>query len=172
MLYYGLISLCAVMFSTQFFFTQMFQKSYGSDVRAALIQSAGSALVGVFTFAVISGFSFGYTPFSFVMAILSALTNQISALCTLKAFEKIPREITKRVTVINQTGRFRIYFQTGFLSCLHSRQHVQDSPAAQRHLHSGAHRLGSRHSLQWGPPCLPSPRSAPRCVSALQPVAG
>ena len=27
--------------------------------------------------------------------------------------------------MINQTGRFRIYFQTGFLSCLHSRRHVQ-----------------------------------------------
>ena len=75
MLYYGIISLCALMFSSQFFFTGMYREAYGDDIKAMLVSSAGGAVVGIIILSLINGFSFGYTHFSLFMAMLVGLNN-------------------------------------------------------------------------------------------------
>ena len=89
---------------------------------------------------------------------------------------KIPREITERGMVINHIGRFRTYFQTGFLSCLRSRQHLQ--------VHIGTVQRPSDTCVQAALACAlvaapsrdrnaaPPHRAAARSLSALQSAAG
>ena len=87
-MYYGIISLCALMFSTQFFFTKIFQKSYGDDLKAMLVSSAGSALVGLIMLFLINGFHFGCTVFALIMAVLTGLDSCLTAYCSLKVLDR------------------------------------------------------------------------------------
>ncbi|MBE7044231.1 MAG: hypothetical protein E7397_01765 [Ruminococcaceae bacterium] len=112
MVYYGLISLCAVMFGTQFFFNQIFQKSYGSDFRAALVQSAGSALIGAIVLSLTNGFSLGYTHFSFVMSLLVALNGKLFSFCSLKSLGKINLSLYSTFSML---GGMALPFVVGIL---------------------------------------------------------
>lgn len=112
MLYYGIISLCAVMFGMMFFFNQMFQKSYGDSLRASLVFSAGSAVVGIIILSVISGFKIGYTHFSLFMAVLVALNGFAFTFCSFMALGKINLSL---YSVFSMLGGMVLPFVTGIL---------------------------------------------------------
>ncbi len=88
-MYYGVLALCAVMFGTQFFFTKMFKDAYGNDFKAMCVSSVGSAVVGIVLLSIINGFSFGYTHFSLIMAIIVSVNSKLFTFCSLKALGKI-----------------------------------------------------------------------------------
>ncbi len=88
-MYYGIITLSAFMFAVQFFFTDMFRKAYGDDLTAMLVSSAGGALTGMIILSAASGFSFGSTPFSLIMAVITAINCGAVSYCGLKALGKV-----------------------------------------------------------------------------------
>ena len=45
-MYYGILSIRAVLFGSQFLFTKTFRDAYGNDFKAMCVSSAGSAVVG------------------------------------------------------------------------------------------------------------------------------
>lgn len=77
------------MFAVQFFFTDMFRKAYGDDLTAMLVSSAGGALTGMIILSAASGFSFGSTPFSLIMAVITAINCGAVSYCGLKALGKV-----------------------------------------------------------------------------------
>lgn len=88
-MYYCILSLCAIMFGTQFFFNGMFRKTYGSSFRATLVMSAGSALTGLIILTAVNGFHLSYTHFSFIMSILVMINSTCFNFCSLKALGRI-----------------------------------------------------------------------------------
>lgn len=112
MVYYGLITLAATMFSVMFFFNQMFQKHYGSGLRAALLFSAGSGVSGLIVLLAINGFSFEYTHFSLIMATLTALNSLGFTFCSLKALGKINLSL---YSLFSMLGGMALPFVSGIL---------------------------------------------------------
>ncbi len=88
-MYYGVLTLCAIMFGTQFLFSKMYRDAYGSDFKAMCVSAAGGALVGIVILSLINGFSLGCTPFSLIMAIINSVNGNLFLLCSLKSLGKI-----------------------------------------------------------------------------------
>ncbi|MBQ8408867.1 MAG: hypothetical protein IJY39_08390 [Clostridia bacterium] len=112
MIYYGLITLATAMFSVMFFFNQLFQKHYGSGLRAALLFSTGSGVAGLIVLLAINGFSFEYTHFSLLMAILTALNGLGFTFCSLKALGKINLSL---YSLFSMLGGMALPFVSGIL---------------------------------------------------------
>ena len=89
MVYYGIISVAVIMFSVQFFFNREFERSYGSTLRDTLVFSAGSSAAGLVVLLLINGAKLEFTPFSLIMAVLTALDMIGYSFCSLKALGKI-----------------------------------------------------------------------------------
>ena len=77
------------MFSFQFLFNGIFEKEYGNGLRAMLVFSAGSSLVGFLILFVINGFRFEFTWFSALMAFLAALDSIGYTYFSLKSLGRI-----------------------------------------------------------------------------------
>lgn len=112
MAYYGLITLATAMFSVMFFFNQMYQKHYGSGLRAALLFSMGSGLAGLIVLLAINGFLFEYTHFSLIMATLTALNSLGFTFCSLKALGKINLSL---YSLFSMLGGMALPFISGIL---------------------------------------------------------
>lgn len=89
MLYYGVLLAAVTMFSFQFLFNGIFEKEYGNGLRAMLMFSAGSSLVGFLILFVINGFRFEFTWFSALMAFLAALDSIGYTYFSLKSLGRI-----------------------------------------------------------------------------------
>ena len=89
MLYYGVLLAAVTMFSFQFLFNGIFEKEYGNGLRAMLVFSAGSSLVGFLILFVINGFRFEFTWFSALMAFLAALDSIGYTYFSLKSLGRI-----------------------------------------------------------------------------------
>lgn len=86
MLYYSLVIIATVMFAVQFLFNQKFQQSYGSDTRATLVFSLYKSAVASVIMLIISGFKITVTPFSLLLATISAVSGILMLYFSLKAF--------------------------------------------------------------------------------------
>lgn len=89
MLYYGVLLAAVTMFSFQFLFNGIFEKEYGNGLRAMLVFSAGSSLVGFLILFIINGFKFEFTWFSALMAFLAALDSIGYTYFSLKSLGRI-----------------------------------------------------------------------------------
>ena len=89
MLYYGVLLAAVTMFSFQFLFNGIFEKEYGNGLRAMLVFSAGSSLVGFLILFVINGCRFEFTWFSALMAFLAALDSIGYTYFSLKSLGRI-----------------------------------------------------------------------------------
>ena len=89
MLYYGVLLAAVTMFSFQFLFNGIFEKEYGNGLRAMLVFSAGSSLVGFLILFAINGFKFEFTPFSLLMAFFAALDSIGYTYFSLKSLGRI-----------------------------------------------------------------------------------
>ena len=110
--YYGMLTLATAMFSVMFFFNQMYQKHYGSGLRASLLFMAGSGVAGLIVLLAINGFSFEYTPFSLLMATLAALNSLGFTFCSLKALGKINLSL---YSLFSMLGGMALPFVSGIL---------------------------------------------------------
>ena len=88
-LYYAIILTAVVMFSVQFLFNQIFEKECGSSKKATGIFSLGYSMSGLISLIIINGFKWEFTPFSALMALLTAVNGLLYTLCSLKAFGRI-----------------------------------------------------------------------------------
>ena len=86
MLHYFLVIIATVMFAVQFLFNQKFQQSYGSDTKATLVFSLYKSAVASVIMLIISGFKITVTPFSFLLATVSAVSGILMLYFSLKAF--------------------------------------------------------------------------------------
>ena len=112
MLWYGVITVSAVMFGAQFWFTQMFRRAYGSGIQAVLVSSAGTALVGIAALSIINGFQFACTPFSLLMALLVTINGLLFSLCSLNALGHINLSL---YSVFSMLGGMALPFAAGIL---------------------------------------------------------
>ena len=74
------------MFAVQFLFNQKFQQSYGSDTKATFVFTFYKSAVAAIIMFVISGFKITVTPFSFLLAFISAVSGILMLYFSLKAF--------------------------------------------------------------------------------------
>jgi drug/metabolite transporter (DMT)-like permease len=112
MLYYGIITIAVAMFSINFFFSQLFQKSYGNGIRASFVLSAGSNLIALIFLLAVNRFQLGFTPFTFLIAFLNALNGICFTFCSLKALGKINLSL---YSVFSMLGGMALPFVAGIL---------------------------------------------------------
>lgn len=112
MIYYGIITMAVMMFSVQFYFRQIFQKDYGSDLQATLVLSVIGGIFGLVALLAINGLAFEYTHFTMVMAIISSLNALGFSFCSLKALGKINLSL---YSVFSMLGGMALPFAAGIL---------------------------------------------------------
>lgn len=81
-MYYGLIALSVLMFSSNFVFSQQYRKRMGSGFFQTFLLSFAGSVAGIISMAVISGLKFEFTLFSFVMAFFAALNGILLNYCS------------------------------------------------------------------------------------------
>lgn len=110
--YYALISISVIMFGTTFLFKRKFKESMGSGADATFISTLIAGVVGLITFLIINKAEFDFTPFTFIMAFLSALNGILFSFCTLKAFESINLSL---YSVFSMLGGMMLPFVYGMI---------------------------------------------------------
>lgn len=110
MLYYGIITIAVLMFSVNFFFSQLFQKSYGNGIRDAFVLSVGSNLIAGIFLLVMNRFQIEITGFTFLMALVTALNGIAFTFCSLKALGKINLSL---YSVFSMLGGMALPFVAG-----------------------------------------------------------
>lgn len=112
MKYYGMVTLSVIMFSVQFLFQQVFERSYGNHAKSVFVFSAGSGLVGTVFCLAINGFSLEYSHFSMLMAVWTALNGLLFTFCSLKALDKINLSL---YSIFSMLGGMALPFLFGIL---------------------------------------------------------
>ena len=97
---YGLVTIAIVMFSTQFLLNAKYQKENGTGIISSLTLNVIAAIVGIITLAIISGFDFSITIFTFICATLSALISIGFNLFSLKALSKVNLSVYSLFTML------------------------------------------------------------------------
>lgn len=111
-MYYGLLTISVVMFGIQFFFNDRYKEEYGSSMVSSLMSVLLSSVPGVFILLIINGFSFDTTPFTVIMATVSALSAVMCTFCTLKALEHINLSL---YSLFSMLGGMILPFMQGLL---------------------------------------------------------
>ncbi len=88
-MYYALILLSVVMFGSCFAMSDMYRKMRGSSFKISFECSLIAAVPNFFILFALNGFRFECTPFSLIMAVLSALNGLAFSFCSFKALGKI-----------------------------------------------------------------------------------
>ena len=88
-MYYGLIMLSVCMFGGNFVLNRQYQKESGSGLRETLLYTLLSAGAGLLILLGINGFRFEYTPFTLLIAILTAFNGIAFNVCGLRAMGSI-----------------------------------------------------------------------------------
>jgi drug/metabolite transporter (DMT)-like permease len=89
MLDYVLVTIATLMFGVQFLLNNLYQRESGNGIGATMTFAFIGGIIGIVSLTLINGFSFSATPFTLIMALLSALLSIAYTFCSLKAFEKI-----------------------------------------------------------------------------------
>ncbi len=88
-LYYGMILIAVVMFGFQFFLNNDYEKKNGNSFSSSMVFVFGSSLAGLVVLLAINKFRFEFTPYTLVMAIVTALNMMACMFCSLKALARI-----------------------------------------------------------------------------------
>jgi len=84
-MYYALIIFSVILFGGNFALNDIYRKMRGSSVKISLQFNFISSVAGLIALAVINGFKLEFTPFSLIMAILTALNGFGFTYCGFKA---------------------------------------------------------------------------------------
>ncbi len=87
--YYGIISAAVILFGITFFFNNKYQKESGSGIGATFVFSLINSISGLLCLLIINSFKLEFTPFTLIMALLTAINNLVYIFCSLKSFEHI-----------------------------------------------------------------------------------
>ncbi len=89
MIYYFMLICAAALFSVQFFFQKKFESSFGTDVKSALVFSAGTGFGMAFISLIIALFTNGIhiTLFSAAVGLVHGLASFLFMYCSLKALQ-------------------------------------------------------------------------------------
>lgn len=88
-MYYAVISAAVIMFSFQFLFNQIYEKTNGGSLRSMLIFTLGANFTGLFILLCINKFKLEFSWFTTAIALLAAINNLLYSYCSLKALGKI-----------------------------------------------------------------------------------
>ena len=91
---YGMLTLSTVMFSTQFFFNDIYRRNYGNSLKAVFVSIFGGGLFGLVALMIIQAISnggivFEFSVFSLIMALINNVNSFVLSYCGLKALGKI-----------------------------------------------------------------------------------
>ncbi len=114
MLYYGLIVLATIMFSTQFFLTQGYQKLRGDSLEASLIYTAEGAVANIIMMLILSKFNIGFSWFSFLVAIVYSAVLVTSTYFSIKALKTANLSVYSMFLML---GGMLLPFLYGILCC-------------------------------------------------------
>ncbi len=88
-MYYGLLTVSVVLFGIQFLFNDKYEKEAGNTTAATFLFTFISSLSGLLCLLVINKFRIDATPFTLIMAFLTAANIIAYNFCSLKAIEHI-----------------------------------------------------------------------------------
>lgn len=111
-MYYAIASLAAIMFGVQFYLNDKYRKENGSGLVSVLIFTLISGLVGIICLGAINKFDFSVTPYTAIMAFISAFNSTICALCTLKSLDKVNLSV---YSLFSMLGGMLLPFVAGIL---------------------------------------------------------
>ncbi len=111
-MYYGLVFAAVLFFSVQFLFNQRYQNECGSGVTATLVFTFGYSVVGLLVLFVVSGFKIEFTPFTLLVASLTAINGIGCSFCSLKSLGKINLSL---YSMISMLGGMLLPFFAGIL---------------------------------------------------------
>lgn len=87
--YYVLILISVIMFGGGFALQDAYRKMRGSSLKISMESTCIGALAGLVVLLIIDGFAFELTPFTAVMAILTAINAMALTFCTFKGLDYI-----------------------------------------------------------------------------------
>ncbi len=111
-MYYGIISLSALLFSLVFIFSDRYTKRYGSGNDVALRFTAGSHFAGLIALLVINRFRFEFTPFTAAVAFAAGADNILFNICSLRALH---RTNLSKYSVFSMIGGMALPFTAGLV---------------------------------------------------------
>ncbi len=88
-MYYGIVIISVLMFGSQFYLNDRYQKENGTGANSVFIFSFIGAAVGVIALSLINLFDFSFTRFTLIWAFVSALNAVLCSICSLKALQKV-----------------------------------------------------------------------------------
>lgn len=112
MLDYVMILSAVVMFGVQFLFNARYQRSAGNTLLSTMVFSVLAGAVGMVGLLLINGCSLSVTPFTFLMAALSALNSLAFSYCAIQALGKINLSL---FSVFSMIGGMLLPFAAGLL---------------------------------------------------------
>lgn len=84
-----MLAVSALLFSSQFLFNQKFEEEYGSSLYSSLLFSFLSSLGGFVILFALNGFRMDFSPFSAVIAAISAVIGILYTIASVKSFEEV-----------------------------------------------------------------------------------
>ena len=111
-MYYAMIALAVVMFGGTFVLNRQYERQCGNDFFAAILFTLCSGGVGLLALLIINRFTVGYTPFTLVMAALTALNSILFSFCSLRALHTIDLSLYSLFSMI---GGMALPFVAGIL---------------------------------------------------------
>ena len=111
-MYYGLLSVSALLFSFVFIFSDKYQEKYGSGNKATLIFTAGAHFAGLVALTIINRFRFEATVFTVIVAAVSAIDFILFNICSMRA---LGRTNLSKYSVFSMTGGMVLPFLAGIL---------------------------------------------------------
>ncbi|MBQ6265784.1 MAG: EamA family transporter [Clostridia bacterium] len=111
-MYYGIISISALLFSLVFVFSDKYRKKYGSSTDAVLKFTAGSHFAGFIALLAINKFRFEFTPFTSIVAFIAAFDVILFNIFSLRALGKTN---LSKYSVFNMIGGMALPFSAGIL---------------------------------------------------------
>lgn len=88
-LYYSLVLIAVVLFGGTFALNDVYQKMRGSSIKVSMQFSVLSSFAGLVILLIVNRFQFGFTWFTFIMAMASAVVSVGFTFCSFKALGSI-----------------------------------------------------------------------------------
>jgi len=111
-LYYGIISISVILFCLQFLFNEQFEKEYGNNVASNFVFTFIYSIGGMIPLLIINGFKLETTPFTVIVAAVTALNYILYTFCSLKALANINLSL---FSLFVSLGGMLLPFFTGIL---------------------------------------------------------
>ncbi len=97
---YFLVGIAVVLFGIHFLLNERFQKESGGGLYQAMVFNLAGSALGLPVLIIINKFSFEYTHFALLMAILFSANSFMYTLCALRAFEHVNLSVYSMLSML------------------------------------------------------------------------